>query len=42
MIAGLPAAPSDYSPLRNPRIAKHRQILVLRRMHDLGSSILPR
>lgn len=36
IIAGLPAAPSDYSPLVNFRVAKHRQILVLKRMHDLG------
>ncbi len=36
MLAGLPAAPSDYSPLVNPKLAKYRQILVLKRMHDLG------
>lgn len=36
MIAGLPAAPSNYSPLINPKIARHRQLLVLKRMYDLG------
>lgn len=36
IIAGLPAAPSDYSPLENPHDAKYRQMLVLKRMNDLG------
>ncbi|HEY3997303.1 MAG TPA: PBP1A family penicillin-binding protein [Candidatus Xenobia bacterium] len=32
VIAGLPAAPSEYSPLVNPKAAKERQIWVLTRM----------
>jgi 1A family penicillin-binding protein len=36
MIAGMPAAPSRYSPQVNFRLAKHRQILVLKRMVDCG------
>jgi len=36
MIAGLPAAPSEYSPLINPKISKERQILVLKRMNDMN------
>ncbi len=32
LLAGLPQAPSKYSPLLNPRRAKERQIYVLRRM----------
>ncbi len=36
LIAGLPQAPSRYSPLRNPHLAKERQKDVLRRMRDLG------
>ena len=32
MLAGLPKAPSAYSPLRNPKRAKERQIYVLGRM----------
>lgn len=36
VLAGLPAAPSDYSPFINPKFAKERQILVLKRMNDLG------
>ncbi len=35
IIAGLPAAPTVYSPLVNPKIAKERQILVLKRMYDM-------
>jgi penicillin-binding protein 1A len=35
MIAGLLPAPSEYSPLVNPKFAKERQILVLKRMNDL-------
>lgn len=34
MIAGLPAAPNDYSPFINKKYAKERQILVLKRMCD--------
>jgi len=36
MIAGLPAAPSIYSPLENFKLAKERQTLVLDRMLALG------
>lgn len=36
VIAGLPAAPSEYSPLINPEAAKDRQIKVLDRMLDTG------
>ena len=34
LIAGLPQAPSDFSPLVSEKAAKHRQILVLGRMYD--------
>ncbi|MCE1245276.1 MAG: penicillin-binding protein 1A [Firmicutes bacterium] len=36
IIAGLPAAPTDYSPFEDKKLAKERQILVLKRMYDLG------
>ncbi|WII72690.1 PBP1A family penicillin-binding protein [Bdellovibrio sp. 22V] len=36
ILAGLPQAPSKYSPVRNPLRAKERQIYVLRRMADVG------
>jgi penicillin-binding protein 1A len=36
MIAGLPSAPNDYSPLVNPKIAKERRDTVLRRMQESG------
>ncbi len=36
ILAGLPQAPSSYSPVRNPLRAKERQIYVLRRMADVG------
>jgi penicillin-binding protein 1A len=36
MLAGLPQAPSRYSPLLNPKLAKERQIYVLGRMLDDG------
>lgn len=36
MIAGLPAAPNDYSPLSNPKIAKERRDVVLVRMQNNG------
>ncbi len=36
MLAGLPQAPSDYSPYRHPESAKNRQIYVLRRMVEEG------
>lgn len=36
ILAGLPKAPSAYSPVRNPKRAKERQMYVLRRMTDLG------
>ncbi len=32
MLAGLPKAPSDYSPVKNPSRAKERQVYVLNRM----------
>ncbi|MFO7964400.1 MAG: penicillin-binding protein 1A [Desulfobacterales bacterium] len=32
LLAGLPQAPSKYSPFRNPEMAKQRQIYVLNRM----------
>jgi penicillin-binding protein 1A len=35
MLAGLPKAPSDYSPSDNPQKAKNRQRYVLGRMHEL-------
>ena len=34
ILAGLPKAPSDFSPTRNPVRAKERQIYVLRRMAE--------
>lgn len=34
LIAGLPQAPSEYSPLVSEKNAKHRQIRVLGRMYD--------
>lgn len=36
MIAGLPQAPSRYSPFQHPKKAKHRQIYVLNRMMNEG------
>jgi penicillin-binding protein 1A len=36
MLAALPKAPSTYNPITNPQSAKKRQVLVLRRMRDLG------
>jgi len=36
MLAGLPAAPSRFSPRRNPELAKWRQAQVLRRMVEDG------
>lgn len=36
ILAGLPQAPSRYSPISNPLRAKERQIYVLRRMADVG------
>lgn len=36
LIAGLPKAPSYYSPIRNPEIAKVRRATVLHRMKELG------
>jgi penicillin-binding protein 1A len=36
MLAGLPQAPSKYSPLHNPKKAKERQLYVLRRMFEDG------
>ena len=36
MLAGLPQAPSRYSPLLSPTLAKERQIYVLKQMVDSG------
>ena len=36
MLAGLPQAPSTVNPVVNPKRARARQKLVLKRMHDLG------
>lgn len=37
LLAGLPQAPSEFSPFVNERAAKHRQVLVLGRMRDTGA-----
>jgi len=36
MLAGLPQAPSTINPVVNPKRAKARQLLVLKRMRELG------
>lgn len=36
ILAGLPKAPSAYSPITNPSRAKERQVYVLNRMADVG------
>ena len=36
LIAGLPASPTFYSPFAHPDAAKARQVLVLKRMKELG------
>ncbi|MBC7466618.1 MAG: transglycosylase domain-containing protein, partial [Bdellovibrio sp.] len=36
MLAGLPKAPSDYSPVKNPSRSKERQIYVLHRMAEVN------
>lgn len=36
ILAGLPKAPSDFSPVKNPARAKERQIYVLRRMASVN------
>lgn len=36
MLAGLPKAPTAYSPVTNPKRAKERQVYVLRRMAEVG------
>ena len=36
LLAGIPKAPSRYSPILNPRNAKDRQAYVLRRMAEVG------
>ncbi|MFZ4803259.1 MAG: transglycosylase domain-containing protein [Synechococcus lacustris] len=36
LIAGLPPAPSVYSPLVNPQLALERRAVVLRRMREVG------
>ena len=37
VLAGLPKAPSAYSPVTNPTRAKERQVYVLKRMAEVGS-----
>jgi penicillin-binding protein 1A len=37
LIVGVVPAPSDYSPFVNPKLAKDRQTLVLRRMVEVGA-----
>lgn len=37
ILAGLPQAPSKYSPLSNPKAAKARQLYVLRRLYEDGT-----
>jgi penicillin-binding protein 1A len=36
LIAGLPQAPGNYSPVKNPKKAKERQVYVLHRMKENG------
>jgi penicillin-binding protein 1A len=36
VLAGLPSAPTDYSPLVNPKVAKERRDIVIQRMQDSG------
>lgn len=36
MLAGLPKAPNNYSPIKNPIAGKKRQVFVLNRMVDLN------
>lgn len=36
LIAGLPTAPTNFSPLNNPREARARQLHVLKRMEETG------
>jgi penicillin-binding protein 1A len=36
VLAGLPSAPTEYSPLINPKLAKERRDVVLLRMQDSG------
>lgn len=36
LLAGLPKAPSRYSPVSNPQRAKERQVYVLHRMSEVG------
>jgi penicillin-binding protein 1A len=36
ILGGLPKAPSDYSPVKNPKAAKDRQRHVLHRMEEVG------
>jgi 1A family penicillin-binding protein len=37
LLAGLPQAPSEFSPFVDEQAAKHRQVLVLGRMRDTGA-----
>jgi penicillin-binding protein 1A len=36
MMAGIVSAPEDFSPFRNPKLAKQRQTIVLKRMRNLN------
>ncbi len=36
LLAGLPQAPSRYSPIKHPDLARKRQLYVLRRMYEEG------
>ena len=36
VLAGLPKSPNNYSPFRNPELAKKRQVHVLARMEEAG------
>jgi penicillin-binding protein 1A len=36
MMAGIVSAPEDFSPFRNPKLAKQRQTIVLNRMRNLN------
>src|SRR5260370_41560775 len=36
MLAGLPKPRSSFNPVINPKLAKQRQLYVLRRMHELA------
>ena len=42
LLAGLPKAPSTYSPFEHPEAAKRRRATVLARMVDVGALSAPR